>query len=328
MATFIVVDAMNLAFRVRHGMRAPDMHTTVGLAIHTIFSSFRKVWQQFDADHLVVALEGRSWRKDYYAPYKAHRRDAAQQRSQEEKDDDQVFFEAMDDLIRFLTKKTNASVLKSANAEADDMIARWIQLHPQDQHVIVSTDSDFHQLLAPNVKIYNGIAGILYTHTGVWDKDGNPALNKQSQPLDVPNPALMLFEKIIRGDPGDNVMSAFPGVRKTRIHQAFENRHEQGYAWNNLMLTKWTDHQGHEIRVRDAYERNRILIDLTAQPTDLIQQFDNNIQEIVNQPHKTQVGTALMQFANAWGLVKIEKNARDFSVCLSRPYEGALLNKQ
>jgi 5'-3' exonuclease len=106
MATFILIDTMNLAFRVRHGMRAPDMHTTVGLAIHTIFNSVKKVWTQFDGSNCVFALEGRSWRKDYYAPYKAHRRDAAQQRTQEEKDDDQIFFQAMDDLIRFLTKKT------------------------------------------------------------------------------------------------------------------------------------------------------------------------------------------------------------------------------
>ena len=31
------------------------------------------------------------------------------------------------------------------------MIAMWIQQHPDDEHIIVSTDSDFYQLLAINV---------------------------------------------------------------------------------------------------------------------------------------------------------------------------------
>ena len=31
--------------------------------------------------------------------------------------------------------------------EADDLIAGWVQAHPNDNHVIISTDGDFAQLL-------------------------------------------------------------------------------------------------------------------------------------------------------------------------------------
>lgn len=324
MTTHVIVDSLNLAFRVRYGMRAPDMDTTVSLALHMIFNSIKKVWHQFDADHLILALEGRSWRKDMYKPYKAHRREQAAAKTVEEQQDDQMFFDAMDDFVQFLRDHTNCSVIQHAQAEADDMIARWIALHPDHDHVLISTDSDFLQLLAPNVKIYNGIAGLLYTHLGVWDKDGNPAVNHRGEPLAVPQPEWLLFEKIMRGDPGDNIWSAYPGVRKKKLQEAFDNRHVQGYAWNNLMLSKWTDHDGHEIRVRDAYERNRKLIDLTCQPPELIQAWDLHIQEVVRAPHRHQVGFHVMKFAHKWGLNRIEQNASDYAAMLSAPYVGPL----
>jgi hypothetical protein len=324
MATYVIVDSMNLAMRVRYGTRAPDNETSIGLAMHIIFSSVKMVWNQFSADHSVFALEGRSWRKDVYQPYKAHRRELAAQRSQEQIDEDQQFFDAFNSLTDFLSRKTNASVLRHPNGEADDMIARWVALHPHDTHVIVSTDTDFLQLLAPNVKIYNGIAGLLYTDLGVWDKNGNPATDKKGQPMGIPNPNWLLFEKIMRGDPGDNVMSAYPGVRRKRLEEAFENRHQQSYAWNNLMLSKWMDHEGHEIRVKDAYERNRTLIDLAAQPQELKAMFDQMIVTTVNQEPVGQVGFNLMRFANQWGLVRIQQHATDYSSCLSKPYVGNL----
>lgn len=328
MSTYVIVDTSNLAMRVRFGTRAPDFDTTIGLAIHIIFNSIRMVWNQFKADHTVFALEGRSWRKDYYKPYKANRRELAAARTPVEIEEDTKFFTALNSLTDFLRDRTNATVLRDPNGEADDMIARWIALHPDDQHVIVSTDSDFLQLLAPNVKIYNGIAGLLYTDMGVWDKDGQPAVNKKNEPLGVPNPQWMLFEKIIRGDDSDNVMSAYPGVRKKRLQEAFDNRHEQGYAWNNLMLSRWTDHLGEEIRVRDAYERNRVLIDLTAQPDSLREQFDQTIRTAVNANPHQQIGFALMKFASQWGLVKIQQHAHDYSTCLSKGYQGPLLESE
>lgn len=325
MATYVIVDLSNLALRVRYGMRAPDMNATIGLAMHVIFNSIRQVWKQFDANHTVFALEGRSWRKDVYQPYKANRKIQAAARSVQEVEDDQLFFDALNDLIVFLRDRTNTSVLRHSQAEADDMIARWIDLHPLDQHVIVSTDSDFLQLIQENVRVYNGIAGILYTHMGVFDKDGHTAQHK-GQPMQVPDPEWLLFEKCMRGDASDNIMSAYPGVRKKKLLEAFDNRHQQGFAWNNLMLSKWIDHDGHEVCVRDAYQRNQMLIDLHAQPVHLQQQFDQTIRETVSIPAQSQVGFNLIKFAHSWGLVRVADHASDYSACLSQPYTGSCAN--
>jgi 5'-3' exonuclease len=314
--------------RVRHGVRAPDIDQQIGMALHIILTSIKKVWNDFEAAHTVFCLEGRSWRKDIYTPYKANRKVAANKRTPREVEEDTVFFEIMDQFIDFVKTKTNCTVLHHPNAEADDMIARWIQLHPGDQHVVISSDSDFQQLIAPNCMIYNGIAGLLYTVNGIYDKDGNIAKNKSGQDMAIPDPEWILFEKCLRGDPGDNVMSAFPGVRTKKLQEAYDNRHDKGYAWNNIMLSKWMDHEGAERRVKDDYERNRMLIDLTQQPADLIEKWDLAIINEVRVEPKKQVGIALMRFCNQHGLIKIEKSTNEYSPCLSALYNGHLLGDE
>jgi hypothetical protein len=325
--TYIVIDCQNLFMRVRHGVKAPDTEQQLALALHIIFASIKKVWTQFDAGHTVFCLEGRSWRKDVYAPYKANRKIAAIKRTPREIEEDAVFFEIMDDFVKFISGSTNCTVLRHPEAEADDMISRWIALHPQDSHIVISSDSDFQQLVAQNVMIFNGISGLLYTHEGVYDKDGNIAKNKHGTDLPVPDPEWILFEKCMRGDDGDNVMSAYPGVRTKKLQEAYQDRVNRGFAWNNLMLSKWTDHAGEEHRVKDDYERNRLLIDLSMQPADLVEKFDALVaSSIVTTPRK-QVGLALMKFCNRHGLVKIEKSSGEYSSCFSSAYTGVLLER-
>lgn len=326
--TYIVIDTQNLFLRVRHGVRAPDAEQQLALALHIIFNSIKKVWNQFDAAHTVFCLEGRSWRKDIYAPYKANRKAAAIKRTPREVEEDTIFFEVMDEFINFIKNQTNCTVLRHAEAEADDMIARWIGLHPQDSHIIISSDSDFQQLVADNVMIFNGISGLLYTKLGIYDKDGKIAKNKHGEELPVPNPEWLLFEKCMRGDDGDNVMSAFPGVRSKKLQEAYEDRNNRGFAWNNLMLSKWSDHEGVEHRVRDDFERNKLLIDLSMQPADLVEKFDETIRASIVTEIRKQVGLSLIKFCNRHGLIKIEKSSGEYSSCFSAVYTGNLLQTQ
>jgi 5'-3' exonuclease len=310
--------------RVRHGIKQGDADIKFGMALHVIFNSIKKVWNQFDASHTVFCLEGRSWRKTMYAPYKANRKILNDKKSVSEKEEDAAFFLVINEFVDFIQTKTNCSVLRHPEAEADDLIYRWIALHPNDEHVIISSDSDFQQLIASNVKIYNGIAGLLYTNTGVFDKDGNPAKNKKGEIMKVPDPEWILFEKCIRGDDNDNIFSSFPGVRTKKLIEAYNDRENKGFQWNNLMLSKWTDHESVEHRVKDLYTRNKLLIDLTQIPVDLVEKFDALIKESIIVNLRTQVGISLMRFCNNHGLVKIEKACGEFSPCLSSPYKGHL----
>lgn len=146
--TFILVDSMNMFFRAKHVARGNDMDMKIGMAMHIMFNSVKKAWRDFNGTHVIFCLEGRSWRKDFYTPYKANRKVIADKRSPREQEDDELFFEAYNDMLAFLDEKTNSSVVRQGNAEADDMIATWIQQHPEDNHIIVSSDTDFHQLIA------------------------------------------------------------------------------------------------------------------------------------------------------------------------------------
>ena len=120
--TYILVDAANMFFRARHVVRG-DTETKVGMAMHIIFNSVKKAWNDFDGNHVVFCLEGRSWRKDFYTPYKANRKVTRDQRSPREMEDDELFFEAYDDMCTFLAEKSNCTVIRQSNAEADDLIA-------------------------------------------------------------------------------------------------------------------------------------------------------------------------------------------------------------
>jgi 5'-3' exonuclease len=329
---YVLIDTANMFFRARHGaFRAADSWTKLGFALHVTLMAVNKMARRFEADHVVFALEGRSWRKDYYKPYKANRAVARGKMTEEEAEEDKLFWETYDELTKYLATKTNCSVIRCATAEADDIIARWIALHPQDQHVIISSDSDFVQLLAPNVTQYNGISDELLTLEGIFDAKGKHVNDKKTkQPKTIPDPAWLLFEKCMRGDSSDNVFSAYPGVRekgtknKVGLREAFGDRDRRGYNWNNMMLQRWTDHEGAEHRVLDDYERNRTLIDLTAQPDDIKNIIDTAIREQISHKDVGQVGVRFMQFCGKYELNKCSDAAEQFGRWLNETYKGVL----
>jgi 5'-3' exonuclease len=184
--------------------------------------------------------------------------------------------------------------------------------------VIISTDKDLNQLIAPNVRQYNGIAEETMTVDGYFDKKGNPVIDKKTKEYRKTESAeWTIFEKAMRGDPSDNIFSAYPGVRKkgtkskVGLLEAFEDRNNKGYAWNNLMLSKWTDPEGVEHRVIDDYERNRLLVDLHAQPEAIVQELDQTIaQAKAENKQISQVGIRFMKFCAKYDLQKITEQAQ------------------
>jgi len=326
MATYVLVDTANTFFRARHVVRG-DLDTKVGMALHITLSGVKKAWQDFEADHVVFCLEGRSWRKDFYEPYKRNRQVARDKMTVTESEEDKVFWEIFDEFKDFVDTKTNCTVMQHPQLEADDLIAGWIQSHPNDNHVIISTDGDFAQLIAPNVKQYNGIQDVTITHEGYFDKKGNPVIDKKTKEAKpAPDPAFMLFEKCMRGDTSDNVFSAYPGVRKkgtknkVGLIEAFEDKDSKGFNWNNMMLQRWTDHEGTEHRVLDDYTRNVVLCDLTAQPTDIREIINNTIEENAKPKEVQQVGMRLMKFCAKWDMQRIADQAQYFAEPLNARY--------
>jgi hypothetical protein len=248
---FAIIDLANLFARAQHVTQG-DAFTKAGMALHIIFRSLRKLHRDMKVDHLVFCAEGRSWRYDAFPEYKARRKLEKAAKSAREKEEDEVFYEVQKNVIDYLAEKTRCTVLQSQGVEGDDFVARWIQLHPADDHIILSGDSDFVQLLAPNVTLVDGVQERIITTSGVKTFAGedcvfnvDPGSGKIKVPGTIeecrkkhdkierdrakrtgstPTPfsweppkddwwRRALFVKCIRGDVGDGIFSSYPGVR-------------------------------------------------------------------------------------------------------------------
>ena len=328
MKTFLLIDLANTFFRARYGAhRATSAEEKVAFAIHVTLSSINKCWRDQKADHVVITLEGRSWRKEFYTPYKANRAAARAASTPAEQEEDKMFWEAFDNLKTFLAERSNCTVMQHGNLEADDLIAGWIQCHRQDKHIIVSSDTDFYQLLSENVKQYNGISDELHTINGILDGRGKVVKDKKTkQPKQIPDPKWILFEKCVRGDPTDNVFSAYPGVRtkgsknKVGLEEAFADLERKGFAYNNLMLQRWTDHNDVEHRVLDDYTRNVTLVDLSAQPDHVKVMLAECIAENSVVKNKPMVGAQFLKFCGKFDLVKASEQAEAYASWLGAEY--------
>lgn len=333
--TFLIIDTSHLLYRARHVTKG-DIWTQTGLSLHVMLNSIKKCWNLFDADHAVFCLEGRSWRKTFYEPYKKNRAALYAAKSEDENEADSIFNTGMNDFIDFIDQRSNCTILRNSICEADDMIARWVQTHPDDQHIIVSGDSDFIQLLSDNVKIYDGVKNIIIEKGGVLNEKKFPVHFQvksdsklkilkevkagEDRNVDPDWIEWALFIKLVRGDPGDNVFSAFPKVRLTAIRKAFDDRKQQGYDWHNFMMTKWTDHNQQDHIVKNCFARNRMLIDLTAQPDEVKETMDETIAFATERKDKTQVGLHLLKFCGKYELARISDHPEDYTPFLSSKY--------
>ena len=320
---------MNVYYRSIHvhGTHT-DLH--VELTLQTIFNIIKKSKKLFDASHVVFCLDGKSWRKQVYPKYKANRAAAKLKKTKTELENEEILMEVFNELSEFLEEKTNVTVLKTDNAEADDLIAMWIEAHREDKNIIVSTDEDYVQLISENVWIYQGTSGTIVKPEGVFHEDGKTFLLKDKTHKTYPNPEYFLFKKCIRGDKSDNIFSAYPGIRekgnksKVGILEAFEDRHNKGFAWNNFMNQKWEDHEEDVHVVKDDYERNKKLIDLTEQPDYIKAECLSEILKKTSSKKKKNVGFHFLKFCGKWGLMNLAKYPDDYARMLNLHYSDAV----
>jgi len=262
----LVIDTANLVFRIGavYNTKYSSDHSpedNIGLAMHMVLNSIRKVYNAHKPDEIAITFEGRSnWRKKYTASeecvskrgYKANR----------VKDDSMIaIYELMNGFEELVKHHTNFVCLSHPNLEGDDLFAGYVRKYTElgDEVIGLSGDRDFVQLWKyPNFTLIN-------------PEDGNPR-TVESVCKDTDDPIYFMFEKAIRGDSGDNVMSAFPRVRKTRIKLAMENEYELAKLMNETWSFTDPDTQAStEYRVGDLFKENMLLMNLEQQPEDIRQ---------------------------------------------------------
>lgn len=299
----LVVDTSNLLFRVaaaqsKYNSGADDL---AGLSMHVALNTLKSHYRKIKPDQVAVAFEGsKNWRKDYTRSeacvskrlYKGNR----------VTDDSKVaFYELMTAFEELARKHTSLVCLSNPVCEGDDMIAAYAQHFSAvgDEVVILSGDKDFIQLLKlPNVSLVNPDDGKLRG----WDKDTGEKID----------PEFFMFEKAIRGDSGDNVLTASPRERITRISKAFTDEYERTNLFNKTWV--FSDPETGEkrtLRVGDMFEENQLLMNLERQPANIRGIMADTVKhEIVH--HGTFSLFHFQKFCAKFGLKKIADDAQHF----------------
>lgn len=315
-----VFDLSNILYRSFYANRgeSSDDLLTAGLAHASGLTSMNKWFNQFKPDRIYACFDRPSWRKQYTKSeecvskrlYKGHRR---QTMTPAEKKKYEQFIQHVAEFEDILRNYTTIHVLAGDLLEADDLMAAVVQecssnvqndnelLRFDDNNlneiIIISSDKDLIQLLKyPNVKLIDPASGNPRT-LDEWDNDVN----------------WFMFEKCMRGDRGDNVMSALPRVLTTRLKKAYSDEFERV----NMMNESWTlATTEQEFKVGEVYNENQLLMDLHFQPSHIKEKMKQCIIE-ERQRKKTFDYFHFTRFLGKYQLKRISEQLTNFVPMLS-----------
>lgn len=269
MKTNTIIDISNITHVVRHSLFKKNDTFSKSLLLGAVIDLVVNVSKKYSADGILIAGDSKNvWRKDIYPEYKGHRKDLRDEYHH-------LVIECISDLQDFFDNYTNIPYISVERAEADDVIAVACQTNKHN-NVIISSDKDFVQLLNERTRLYS------------------PTLKGERT---SENSKLDLFVKCIRGDAGDNIMSAYPRVRTKVLESAWDDV----YKMSNLLETKRKDGKV----VGEVFELNQTLIDLTCQPKYI---RDNIYDRLVNMNSGSFDHIKVLKFFGEHGLKEMAKN--------------------
>ena len=306
----LVYDISNVLYSTFYAYKQEDDQTLAGLAHHAAFTTANKYYNEHQPDQMIMCFDRPNWRKKYtksekcISPkvYKGNRHKDMTESEQQKYD---RFKEHVQEFEQIVNDHTAIQALSAEGLEADDLIAAVCEFYTtldanadENEIVIISADKDLMQLLQyPNVSLFETSTGKERTLDD-WQGDVN----------------LFLFEKCVRGDRGDNVQSAYPRIRRTKILEAYTNpmMHE------TIMHHEWTapGPEGKTYLVKDLFKENRMLMDLTCQPENMQRLMFETVLEGRKNPGKFSY-FHFMKFLGANQLNKIADNAKHYAHMLS-----------
>jgi len=300
---WILFDISSLLYRTFFVNKNVDDDTSAGLAMHAAVITLNKYFKQMKPRKVITIFDRNSWRKEYTAnaelcysgkPYKGNRR---QNMTPSEKARYQRFLGHIRDFENMVENYTTIVTLAGDGLEADDLIAGFVQMFPEENHTIVSSDKDFIQLLRnPNVSLLDPDSGKQRT-LEEWNNDAE----------------YFIFQKMLKGDVGDNVQSAYPRIREKKILEAYNDP----FVKVNILNDRWTDAHGKEFIVKKLFEENKLLMDLTCQPEHIRQKIDQTITESLNK-ERTYSHFHFLKFCGKYDLKKIAEQAETFVPLFSK----------
>jgi len=188
---------------------------------------------------VVLCFDGKNvWRKEIFEHYKVKRKKA--------KSSNAEMWKFVHEFLVYFYEKYKTGPLKLYNFdrfEADDVISVLIHENPDENHLIVSKDKDFHQL-----HVFDNVLQYDYSkkHT-IQEKTDN------------------LKEHIIRGDVSDGI----PNILSDSDTFVNDKKRQTPLSKKRFEALISKDPSEYDEKTRKNYERNRILISLRDIPDEI-----------------------------------------------------------
>ena len=228
----IIIDGNSIAYRnVFSAVKyMPEDNDEFYFWRHLMTETILQLVSKFTPDRVVLVFDTKtSWRKNVYPEYKQHRK--------KDKDKSIINFDKFYPVLSNFESEmretfSNFYVMSISGCEGDDIIAVLIrEKFADDEVIIISTDSDMHQLMNDNVKQYDII--------------------KQSFHNSL-NPKLELDIKVLAGDRSDNIKPIRPKIGPVTAEKIL-----------NEGVSKFLDENPD---LKPNWELNRTLIDFNFIP--------------------------------------------------------------
>lgn len=301
----LLIDATNLCHIHFHGNKGADDDSYISMTFHTLLCSIKFLYNKFKPKKIIMVFDDKhpSWRKLYtkdidqcvtHVRYKSKRNKNETPKEKERRatlDKESVFLKEM------FQQHTSIPTLSKKYLEGDDIIAGYVQTYEAEDIIIVSSDKDFTQLIGDNVRLYNPVANE-FRSLSDWNNDAK----------------LFMFEKCIRGDAGDSVISSYPRLRATKIVEAYTDDFKKNNLLNHIFEVEDIHPETgklivYQYETKKLFEENELLMDLSKQPDYIKDMIKDAVANIT--PSKFNM-FQFLKFCGKYELRRIVKDAEQF----------------
>jgi len=184
---YIIVDALNLAFRYKHSKKpnfAEDYLRTV-----------QSLAQSYKASNVLITADwgSSSYRCGILPEYKGNRKEKYEKQTEQEAEEFRLFMEDYEKTLELLA--IHYPVFRYKNVEADDIAAQLVAELPDSTIWLISSDRDWDLLINDNVNRFSYVTRKEVTKEN-WNDHYDVSIDDY------------ISYKCLTGDAGDNV----PGV--------------------------------------------------------------------------------------------------------------------
>ena len=207
---------------------------------HTLFNSILTKKKIIKPNEIVLAIDSKSWREDYFPYYKARRKIKKQQ----DEIDYQFFYDASNKMIEEIKQYFPWKVIKENGCEGDDIISCLAhELHKENEIVLLSSDKDIKQLF-----VLNNVSFYSY---------------RNDQFENVDNPFEYSLRLILGGDFGDDI----PNILSDSDTFITEGKRQRqcGPKKVDKILEEGITEFIERNKLQENWQRNKTLIELSEQ---------------------------------------------------------------